>query len=161
MGDEAANYDSLHAAKVVVSSERFRPLFAWILSILLTSVGGVVGWGVKVLTDNSAQTRMANDIAAIKTDIAAIKGDNKLRNELLEDSFRKPGKVIQLERDQEVVWREIAKLYAATYATEADRTRKAKRSAGLEMKESYDGRVKGGATPIAAYTEVTRTVSVR
>lgn len=153
--------DSLHAAGVVARSETFRPIFMWIIGLLLSGVGAVVGWGVKVLTDQSAQTQMALDIASIKSDIAAIKGDNQLRNELLRDSIRDPGKVIQLERDQEVVWRELMKHYAAIYSTEVERIRKAKRSAALEMQESYDGRVKGGASPIAAYTEVSRTVSVR
>lgn len=154
---------SLRAAKRLVQSETLRPFFVWLLGLVLAGVGGSFGWIAHLMTDTSRNAAIEK-----KVDAVAKKQDEllaMLQRELLSPSEETPGKVVKLERDQRVVWKELVRTRAMAVATESQRTRDAKRHAALDLVESYENLLKNERAtrgdPIAAYSQAFEKVAIR
>ena len=157
--------DSIRALERVARSQRFRPVFVWVFGLLLTSLGAVGGWVAKMLNDHGRITTLEASFASldVKVDQLLLNqqyNHQQLLTKLLSDSYKEPGRVIKLERDQVIVMREILRAHVSAYAGEPQRMRRTKESATLKLQSAYNNRVDEGLSPIAVYREILRNASI-
>lgn len=156
--------DSMRAVRKVARSERFKPLFTLLITAIAGTIGGGVGWIAKLMSDNS-------ELVALRTTVEASTRSNTELREFLMHEFLDPtetpgktGRLVKLERDQRIVFREMLRVRALAIATETPRTREQKRNSALNILDSYDNLLKDSkfrGDPIAAYVEANEKVSIR
>lgn len=153
---EAARSASIYAGVRFFNSRTFRSWLPWLG--MAATFGG--GWFASVWTGISEVRQRVVDLQTTQT-------ENFDRLSAAIDTLTAPvehlppGKVPRLERNERLAWGQLARAYAATYGSETDKTRKAKREAANDMAEAYQNRIDNGTPPPVAYDEAIRTVNVR
>jgi hypothetical protein len=146
--------DLRHGAHLA-RSKRVRPLAMWLVTALLSTVTGAIGW-------IASKVDTLHDMQAIRTDLQAIRtaqdAQTRAVRELLGDD--PPGRLVRVERGQRYVLRAVLEARTAAYAGEPAKLRAAKAQAADDKGDAYDRRVSQGKSPLEAYDEIVSQVAV-